>query len=888
MTGGTGGSTSGRAQVGRASVGGGGATGSAGVGRVSVGRAGVGGPDADRTGGRARVPSQSGTAGRATVGRASVRVGSPEAAGADVIRGPGGGRRPPANPRSKSSARAKRARRRNWILGSFALLLLIAGSTVVGGTYFYDNVALPNELPQRAQATTIFFSDNKTPMGKIGSENRTIIPPDQIPKHVRNAVVAAEDADFYHNSGISYTGIARAFWNNMTGGEKQGASTITQQYARAIADLKGITYSRKMREAVLAMKLSKEYDKDTLLTAYLNTVYFGRQAYGIEAAAQAYFGKNAKDLTVEEGMALAIMIKQPAAPGGGLGPYDFTAHPDTTMDRFTNYIVPMMVKTKAMTPEQAATIKYPAVRKYDPSDPAYAAEWGKNKPTGNILHNVVDEMTHLTDPTGKLMFPDLKTGGYRIVTTIDKDMQDAAEKYAGGDSKDSPIFGQQNAVAAMVAVEPYSGRVKAYYGGPNGGEQDRAGVWRDTVLTDDTTDRLQGFGRHAPASSFKIYALGAAMREGYSLNTYWDGTSPKTFPGRQKAVENAEGKTQCAAGDKHCTLREATVESLNVPFYSLATKLDETEKTKKNGQDKVLQFARDAGIRYAWNTEVQDANKQRMDLSANIPVMSGEVGFGQYPITVLDHANGVATMAARGARAQSHFVAQVYKGAALVYREPFKPTQIPGFSQQMADDINSALQQVLQVGTGKNLQLAGNRAAAAKTGTWQAELDETGKNTVKGQNSNAWMVGFVAPDLSKKPQFYGLATAVWVGSKVGDSAALKIKGANIFGSTAGGPIWKKFMDAATANMPKTQFPKAKDIGDATLGDTEAPAITPQPGQPADPNNPLCQQFPLLCGGTPGQGAGSPGSPPGNGNGNGGGQGGGAALPPPQPTPTRRR
>jgi membrane peptidoglycan carboxypeptidase len=116
-------------------------------------------------------------------------------------------------------------------------------------------------------------------------------------------------------------------------------------------------------------------------------------------------------------------------------------------------------------------------------------------------------MTHLTDPTGKLMFPDLKTGGYRIVTTIDTGMQDAAQKYADARSKDSPLFGNQNAVAAMVSVEPYSGRVKAYYGGPNGGEQDRAGVWRDTVLTDDTTDRLQGFGRHAPASSFKIYAL---------------------------------------------------------------------------------------------------------------------------------------------------------------------------------------------------------------------------------------------------------------------------------------------------------------------------------------------------------------------------------------------
>ncbi|MDT5037749.1 MAG: hypothetical protein QOE03_2934, partial [Micromonosporaceae bacterium] len=154
---------------------------------VPAGRARVGGATGSaRVGaGRAPVPGQGGVTGRATVGRASVRVGSPVGGSpGDIIEGPGNGRRPPmgAPPTAAARARRKRARRRNWILGGFALVVMIAGTTVVGGTFFYDDVALPQNLPQRDQATTIYFADNKTQMGKIGDENRTIIPSEQIPQ----------------------------------------------------------------------------------------------------------------------------------------------------------------------------------------------------------------------------------------------------------------------------------------------------------------------------------------------------------------------------------------------------------------------------------------------------------------------------------------------------------------------------------------------------------------------------------------------------------------------------------------------------------------------------------------------------------------------------------
>src|SRR6266536_371296 len=682
------GPASGRASIGGAPMTGGASTGRASVGgsagRATVGRASAGGP-ADA--GRARVPSQGGgSAGRATVGRA--RVGGPSdplPPGADVIEGPGFAARLPGTgrpgrggpgrggpPGGAAAGRARRKRRRNWILASFAVFIMLAGTTVVGGTFFYDDVGLPNDLPQQKQATTIYFAANKNQMGKIGTENRTIIPPDQIPKTVKDAVVATEDKDFYHNSGISFTGILRAAWNNVTGGQRQGASTITQQYARNIADLKGITYSRKLREAVLAMKLSDTYKKDVILTAYLNTVYFGRQSYGIEAAAQAYFAKNAKDLTLEEGMALFSMIKNP---------------------------------------------------------------------TGNVLHNVVDELTHLKNAKGEPMFPDLAPGGYRIVTTIDYAMQAEAEKYGSGAVKESPlplakaapvanVKPEENKIAAaVVSVEPYTGKVKAYYGGPSGAEPDMAGIWRDSVLTNDQSDNYQGFGRHRPASSFKIYTLGAALRSNISINSYWEAPPSKKYPGNVE-IHNAENTNGCEGGGKVCRLWEATAESLNVPFYDVAGQV---------GPVKVLEFARDAGIRHIWNL---DNGQQRYDLQPNQPVTNqlndAHIGIGQYAVTVVDHAAGVATLAARGAAAPAHFVSQVYKGASLVYKEPFKPTQVQGYSQQMADDESFALQKVLQGGTGKNLALVGGRVAAAKTGTWQASESET--DTKNNGNSNAWMI----------------------------------------------------------------------------------------------------------------------------------------------------
>ncbi len=158
------------------------------------------------------------------------------------------------------------------------------------GTYYVDSVPTPAQLPL-PESTTVYYADGKTPMAKLGTENRTILAFDEMNDSVKQAIVAAEDQSFWTNEGVDFSAVMRAAWNNVTGGKTQGASTITQQYARIAADLTGVTFSRKLREAVMAWKLDDTYSKEEILEFYLNTVPFGRGAHGIEAAAQSFFGK---------------------------------------------------------------------------------------------------------------------------------------------------------------------------------------------------------------------------------------------------------------------------------------------------------------------------------------------------------------------------------------------------------------------------------------------------------------------------------------------------------------------------------------------------------------------------------------------------------------------
>ncbi|MEU5673484.1 transglycosylase domain-containing protein, partial [Micromonospora sp. NPDC047753] len=658
----------------------------------------------------------------------------------------------------------------NLLIAGFAVFVMLAGIGVVGFTYYSTNVVLPDEITP-PQATTLYAFDNKTIIAKVGDQNRTLVTIDQIPDYVQKAVAAAEDRNFYRHSGVDYKGIARAGWNNLSGGDKQGASTITQQYARnAYDNLKDDTYARKVKEAIFASKLNDEYTKPQIMQHYLNVIYFGRGAYGIEAAAQTYFGKSVSKLNPAEGAVLAALIKQPEPSSTHQG-YDPAINPTAAQDRWT-YVIDGMVKegwlgVPGMEPRPA---EYPLKAIKSPKKGGIGVDFGVDTPYGNVINYVRQEMrdrgicvekdTEVTDAKPSCSQA-LMSGGYRIRTTMDTKMQAAAVETAQRKSKGSELAGQpSNIMAAVVAIDPTNGRVVAYYGGDNGTGTDYAG--KNT----DSTGAISG--GHSPGSSFKIYTLAAALKEKKALESRWKGKAFK--PEGTFKVSNA-GTDNPSCGNS-CTLRVSTLKSLNVPFYYV---------TEEIGADKVVDMAKQAGVTAMWRTDTNPA--KAYDLTKSDPKditpepFFNVVGYGQYPITVLDHANGVATFANGGVYNKAHFLYSVEKQNPntgkwdKVYSEKLDSKR--RIEKSVVDDVTSVLK---DYPAAVNHRLDDGRKAASKTGTW--ELKDGSED-----NGDAWMIGYT-------PQ---LATAVWVGN-VGNRKPLILKDKRrVSGGNLPGDIWERFM-----------------------------------------------------------------------------------------------
>jgi membrane peptidoglycan carboxypeptidase len=839
--------------TGRASVSGRARSGSGTTGRASVRPSGSSdGYSDDYESGTGRAPG--------IVGRAVVAPPG-QAPGSDTPGMPRQ-RRPVLDP-AERKRRQKRARRRNILLSAFALIIMLTGIGVVGGTYYFGNVPLPKDV-KLPESTTIYFADGKHQMARFGDQNRTIVDLKNVSPWVPKAVVAAEDNTFYTNSGVSIRGVFRAIWNNLRGGRTQGGSTIAQQYARQALDSTqpDRTVSLKVKEAVVAVKLEQKYSKNDIMQMYLNIVYFGRGAYGIQAAAQAYFGTDASKLTAEQAMVLAGVIR---APSGG---YDPANHPENAKPRFDNYVKPNMVKLGYLTQQQADGMQFPTTCGAKPvpncvlkQNAALSSQFGKDVPTGLVVHHALDELTHLknADGTPKFTADDLKTGGYKIITTVDYGMEKAALAAASKSNKDNLIAQQKksNLQAALVSVEPKSGRVKAYYGGDAGDGTDYAGCYNDPVL-----DASNCGGRHPPGSTAKAAVLATALTQGISIDSYWNGVSPREFPkeGRtgRHAVTNSGGE-QCATklpdGTEPCQLWKALADSVNTVFYAVSEKVT---------PQKVLNMWHALGVNTMW-TPTGKGTEQAIDFTGIsnpgdrfVPrKFSNELAIGQFPITVVDNATVYASLAG-GVAVQSHFVQQVQKAGTVVYNDAHKqvPLSQVGLSKEMLQDETWALSQVHN-GTAAGINLENGRDSAVKTGTWQQNDTPAGRN----QNGDAWFCGYTPNQL---------ATCSYVGN-VKDRQALKMKsGKPIFGATLPGPIWKQFMNDVLSGKPEMSIPGKAGTGDPSAGEI----AQPPPQLPGDQGN--------------GNGNGGGGGPGGGGGGPGGGGGNGCNFficPPASPAPT---
>lgn len=596
--------------------------------------------------------------------------------------GPGGGP-PPAKPPSFSQQISWKWVRRSLYLA--AVVLIVLPIMTFGMAYLIVDVPQPGDI-RTNQVSTILASD--------GSELAKIVPPegnrvdvniDQVPVHVRNAVMAAEDRDFYTNPGFSLTGFARAIKNNLVGGDLQGGSTITQQYVKnalvgdARSGVGGLV--RKAKELVISTKMSREWSKDQVLQAYLNIIYFGRGAYGISAASKAYFDKPVEQLTVAEGALLAALIQRPST-------LDPAIDPDGAARRW-NWVLDGMVSIGALSKDERGQQVFPSTV---PPDQARSANVTTG-PDGLIERQVTKELLDLFNIDEQ----SLNTQGLQITTTIDPQAQKAAEnsvsKYLDGQMPDMR--------AAVVSIDPKTGGVKAYYGGSDAQGYDFAQAGLPT------------------GSSFKVFALVAALEQGMGLGYQVD-SSPVNLNGI--TITNVEGE-----GCGVCNIAEALKRSLNTSYYRLMLKL-------KNGPADVADAAHRAGVAESF----PGVDHTLSEDGKGGPPNNGVV-LGQYQTRVIDMASAYATLADSGVYHKPHFVQKVVnaRGEVLFDASTADNSGEQRIPKAVADNVTAAMQPIAGWSNGHNL--AGGRASAAKTGTNQ--LGDT------GANRDAWMVGYT-PSLS--------------------------------------------------------------------------------------------------------------------------------------------
>jgi membrane peptidoglycan carboxypeptidase len=427
-------------------------------------------------------------------------------------------------------------RRRRYLLVGAAAAVVLGPVLLLAIGFLVFAVPNPDEAVNN-QVATVSYADGGQLTRLVPEEgNRTKVPIEQVPLHVRHAVLSAEDRSFYSNPGFDVTGILRAVWNQLRGGVG-GGSTITQQFVKKALVGDEQTIWRKYKEVILAIKISQERSKDQILSDYLNTIYFGRGAYGIQSAAQSYFGKNVQDLTPSEGALLAAVIQSPSR-------WDPAVNPAHSVERW-NFVLDGMVAQGWLDPAARQAAQFPH------TVPRKTASGGV--PSDNRGH-IVSAVTAELESLG-ISEEDLAQEGLRITTTVDPRRQQQAIAAAHDVLSGQPV----NLRSAMVAIAPQTGAVLAYYGGDNG-----------LGLDYTTVRRLAG-------STFKPFVVLAGLQHDppVGLGETFDGAE---LPG----LRNADG-----ADCDECDLKQAMTVSNNVVFTTLA---------KRVGPEAVAAAARAAGI----------------------------------------------------------------------------------------------------------------------------------------------------------------------------------------------------------------------------------------------------------------------------------------------------
>ncbi|MGR6913471.1 transglycosylase domain-containing protein [[Actinomadura] parvosata] len=696
-------------------------------------------------------------------------------------RGSGEPPEPPGPPTKKGGGRG------GWRRFVPSWKIVVAGVVVLAAGLFgmimvaYANTPVPTTAQSEAtaQQSTIYYRDGKTEIARLGFK-REIVPYSKMDEDVRNAAVAIENKTFWEDSGISISGMARSVWMTATGQQLQGASTITQQMARGYYDglSQEVSIQRKVKEIFVAVKLDETMSKEEILATYLNTINFGR-AYGVEAAAKAYFpGKNitAAKLTPEQGAYLAARIQQP----------NWDHNSPALQARFKQVIANMAELWPDKYGSLPQTAKFPKTR-------ASAGNDGLGGLNGYMVHEVLKEL----EGRG-LTADEIKSGGYHIVSTFDRKLMKAAQTAVKSTMQAHNLGTEYH--GGLAAVNPKNGRVLAFYGG-------------DDYLTDPWNEPFQSTKQ--AASAFKPYVLAAWLQAGKSLKSYVPGnqTVPKVLPGQQKGgIRNSHNVG--AAVD----VVKATAASVNTAYVSMAYALP--------GQlDAVKNLVEAAGF-----------DEKRMQ--DDVDVHHYQFAIGSALVTPVEQAAGYSIFANGGKYTKYHVVQEVKQNGKVAYPEQAvaKPVIDPG----VAADATVAMQAVLQPGgtaAGKGL---GNRPAAGKTGT---NNDEKEAWFVGYTPQISTAVGFYREQCVTKtgkiiPPQHSNCPIFRKGSKKYNSnnPYTRVHEVSLGFEGAGPPTiaWQKFMQLAHENLPVEQFPDRAEVG-VPENIVPSPTPTPTPTPEGDDN-----------------------------------------------------
>ncbi|MEU6917829.1 transglycosylase domain-containing protein [Streptomyces olindensis] len=731
----------------------------------------------------------------------------------------------------------------SWKLVSGLCIGFFGGLVAVAGIG-YAMVGVPNEENAAALSqNNVYYWSNGQQMVATGSgQNRQNVTIDRIPKAMQQAVISAENKTFYKDSGVDPMGIARALANMARGGDTQGGSTITQQFVKNTYLSQEQTVTRKFKEMFISIKVGTKLSKDEILQGYLNTSYYGRGAYGIQAAAQTYYGKDAYQLKPSECAFLAALLKGPTYydPAGNES-LDQSANKDANLKRSKErwgWILQQMHNDNKLTDAQ-----------YQEAIKEYPMPQGRKATKG-----MSGQISYLVDTAKKYVLnhsniteQQFDQGGYQIKTTFEKSKVEALAKAVKKveDEKLDPENREldKHVQFGAASVKPKDGAIVALYGG--------AGYEKGHFNNNADTSGVP------VGSTWKPFVLAAAMEHGTYRSDGPLSPLSKYNGNDHLKVRNNDGTWVLKKDNTpfyqenesdhpwgYISLRKAMEQSVNTPF---------------------VQLGMDVGMR-----NVRDVAEKAGILDASFATLNPSFALGTSTPSAIRMADAYATFAAAGKQAAPYSVTSVkFNGQEIDGFD--KPRITQAMPENVANNVTNVLENVIQNGTGKKA-LALGRAAAGKTGT----TDE---------NKSAWFVGYTQQ----------LSTSIAMFREDPKSAKLlSMNGTagekSIHGGDTPTEVWTEYMKAALQGKPDLGFPEAEKIGevqDAVGAPSPTPSPSVEPSETASESpSATPSESPTLPSPSPSDTCGFFGCESDGGGQNGGADSGGAdGGTSPEPTPT---